>query len=43
MRIPKELAREHVLSAIEDLDRGVPSPFGPSRKYDLEFESPDDD
>lgn len=38
MRIPNELTREHVLKAIEDLDNGVPSLFGPSRKFDLEFE-----
>ena len=38
MRIPKDLKREHVLKAIEDLDNGVPSLFGPSRKFDLEYE-----
>ena len=38
MRIPKDLKREHVMKAIEDLDNGVPSLFGPSKKFDLEFE-----
>ena len=38
MKIPKELTQEHVLAAIEDLDRGGPSLFGPSKKFDLEFE-----
>ena len=38
MKIPTDLTRDHVLQAIADLDRGEPSLFGPSRKYDLEFE-----
>lgn len=38
MKIPKELTREHVLKAIEDLDRGMPEGFSASKKYDLEFE-----
>ena len=38
MKIPKELSREHVLKATEDLDRGAPSLFGPSKKFDLDFE-----
>lgn len=38
MRIPKDLKREHVLKAIADLDNGVPSLFGPSSKFDLEYE-----
>ena len=35
MKIPKELTREHVLKAIEDLDRGIPTGFSASKKYDL--------
>jgi hypothetical protein len=38
MPIPRSITREHVLQAIEQLDRGVTHPFGPSVDYDLIYE-----
>jgi hypothetical protein len=37
MSIPKSISPEHVKQALEQLDRGVEHPFGPSVDYDLVF------
>lgn len=33
--IPQELTRQHVLSALTDLDAGIDAPFGPATGYEL--------
>jgi len=37
MEIPAGLTKEHVIAAIECIDRGMSSNFGNSKKYDLFF------
>src|SRR5204863_88038 len=36
--IPRGLTREHVLSALAELDRGADHPFGPATGYELAHE-----
>ena len=35
MTIPKEITKDHVIEAMNRLDKGIPHPFGPSKLYEV--------